>query len=43
MIEAIKGSPVSEIAQLRAQNIGVTLLLMLMLLAFFNDLTRLFG
>ena len=43
LIEALKGSPLSESMQLSAQKIGVTLLLSLMLLAFFNDLTRLFG
>lgn len=43
LIEALKGSPLSESMQQSAQKFGVILLLTLMLLAFFNDLTRLFG
>ena len=42
-IEWLKGSPVSEQAQIQGQKIGILLLLLLMILAFFNDLTRLFG
>ncbi|PCH65202.1 MAG: RIP metalloprotease RseP [Gammaproteobacteria bacterium] len=42
-IEWLKGSPVSEQAQIQGQKVGVLLLLLLMVLAFFNDLTRLFG
>lgn len=42
-IEAIKGSPLSVEAQVHAQKIGMIMLLSLMMLAFFNDLTRLFG
>jgi len=42
-IEAIKGSPVSVESQMTAQKVGMVLLLSLMMLAFFNDLTRLFG
>jgi regulator of sigma E protease len=42
LIEAVKGSPVSEAAQLLGQRIGIILLLMLMSLAFYNDLARLF-
>jgi regulator of sigma E protease len=34
---------VSESAQLLGQRIGIVILLMLMTLAFYNDLTRLFG
>jgi len=41
--ELVKGSPVSESAQLLGQRIGIVILLMLMTLAFYNDLTRLFG
>ncbi len=37
------GKPVSERVQLEGQKIGFILLLTLMLFAFFNDLTRLFG
>jgi len=42
LIEMVKGSPVSEAAQLLGQRIGIILLLMLMSLAFYNDLARLF-
>jgi regulator of sigma E protease len=42
LVEAIKGSPVSEATQLAGQKIGITLLLLLMSLAFYNDLVRLF-
>jgi regulator of sigma E protease len=42
LIELIKGSPVSEAAQLLGQRIGIIILLMLMSLAFYNDLVRLF-
>lgn len=42
-IEWIKGSPVSEAVQIQSQKIGLILLLMLMVFAFTNDLTRLFG
>ncbi len=43
LIEALKGSPLSEAAQAAGQRIGVAVLLLLMGLAFFNDLARLFG
>ena len=42
-IEWIKGRPVSESLQIQGQKIGLILLLMLMILAFANDLARLFG
>ena len=42
ILEMLKGSPMSETAQLIGQKIGITLLLMLMSLAFYNDLVRLF-
>tara|TARA_R110002050_G_scaffold57423_3_gene129014 strand:+ start:154449 stop:155792 length:1344 start_codon:yes stop_codon:yes gene_type:complete len=42
-VEWLRGAPLSEQAQLQGQKIGITLLLMLMFLAFFNDLSRLFG
>jgi regulator of sigma E protease len=42
-IEWIKGSPVSETMQVQGQKIGLILLLLLMFVAFANDLTRLFG
>ena len=42
LIELVKGSPVSEAAQLVGQKIGIALLMALMTLAFYNDLIRLF-
>ena len=42
LLEMVKGSPISETAQLVGQKIGITLLLALMSLAFYNDLVRLF-
>jgi len=42
-VEWLRGSPLSEQVQFQSQKIGIILLLMLMFLAFFNDLTRLFG
>jgi len=42
-IEWLKGSPLSEQMQINGQKLGIFLLLLLMLLAFFNDLTRVFG
>jgi regulator of sigma E protease len=42
VIELVKGSPVSEAAQLAGQKIGIALLLALMSLALYNDLLRLF-
>jgi len=43
LIEAVKGSPLSEEAQMQAQKIGIILLLALMTLAFYVDLSRLLG
>ncbi|ABK44355.1 site-2 protease, Metallo peptidase, MEROPS family M50B [Magnetococcus marinus MC-1] len=43
VMEAIKGGPISEKAQMIAMRIGLSLLLALMVLAFYNDLVRLFG
>tara|TARA_R110001583_G_scaffold177418_2_gene332634 strand:- start:134207 stop:135550 length:1344 start_codon:yes stop_codon:yes gene_type:complete len=43
IVEWLRGSPLSEQAQLQGQKVGMVLLLMLMFLAFFNDLSRLFG
>lgn len=40
-IEAIKGSPVSEETMAWGQRVGIAILLMLMALAFYNDITRL--
>jgi len=42
VIELVKGSPVSDAAQLLGQKIGIALLLALMSLALYNDLLRLF-
>jgi regulator of sigma E protease len=42
LVEAIKGSPVSDKVQLFFQKIGVALLMSLMFLAVFLDLGRLF-
>ncbi len=42
-VELIKGSPLSEAAQILGQKMGIVLLLLLMGLAFYNDLARLIG
>ncbi|WP_018995370.1 RIP metalloprotease RseP [Thioalkalivibrio sp. ALJ2] len=42
-VEAVKGSPVSERAQIIGQQFGILAIAGLMLLALYNDLTRLFG
>jgi regulator of sigma E protease len=42
LIELFKGSPVSEAAQMFGQRVGIILLLLLMSLAFYNDLARFF-
>ncbi|MGH8551499.1 MAG: site-2 protease family protein, partial [Methylococcales bacterium] len=42
LIEAIKGRPLSEHAQLIGQHVGILLLICLMVLAFFLDIERLF-
>ncbi len=41
LIEAAKGSPLSERAQIAGQQVGLTLLVLLMGLAFYNDVARL--
>lgn len=43
LVEAVKGSPVSERVQLVGQQVGLLMLVGLMGLAFYNDLSRLFG
>jgi len=43
LIEFVKGSPLSEAAQLLGQKIGIATILLLMGLAFYNDLARLLG
>jgi regulator of sigma E protease len=40
MVEAVKGSPLSERAQLFGQQVGIALLVVLMSLAFYNDISR---
>jgi regulator of sigma E protease len=42
-IEAVKGSPLSEQAQLQGQRVGLALLAALMSLAFYIDISRLLG
>jgi regulator of sigma E protease len=42
LIEAAKGSPLSERAQMVGQQVGIFLLLTLMSFAFYNDISRLF-
>ncbi len=41
LIEALRGRPLSERAQMLGQKIGLSMLLALMVLAMFNDITRL--
>ena len=41
--EIVKGSPVSERAQMIGQQVGIFLLLLLMSFAFYNDIVRLTG
>lgn len=43
MIEGVKGSPLSERIQIQGQKIGIVLLLALMTLAFYVDISRLLG
>jgi len=43
LVEIFKGSPVSERTMELGQRLGLTLLLVLMAFAFFNDLNRLFA
>jgi len=43
LLESVQGRPVSENAQILGQRLGITLLLSLMGIAFYNDLTRVFG
>ena len=42
-IEGIKGSPLSERAQLIGQQVGIFALLLLMSFAFYNDIARILG
>ncbi|WP_455234015.1 RIP metalloprotease RseP [Thiogranum longum] len=43
VIEWVRGKPLSEYAQQVGQQLGILLLLALMSIAFYNDLSRLFG
>lgn len=43
MVEAVKGSPLSESTQVLGQRVGLVILLSLMTLAFYVDLSRLFN
>ncbi|MDE2304776.1 MAG: RIP metalloprotease RseP [Gammaproteobacteria bacterium] len=40
LIEAVKGSPLSERMQIIGQQVGIALLVLLMSLAFYNDISR---
>ena len=40
IVEAVKGTPLSERAQLFGQQVGIALLVVLMSLAFYNDISR---
>jgi regulator of sigma E protease len=40
LVEGIKGSPLSERAQMFGQQVGIALLMVLMSLAFYNDISR---
>jgi len=40
LVEAVKGSPLSERAQYFGQQVGIALLVVLMSLAFYNDISR---
>ena len=42
-VEALKGSPLSAQAEMMGQRVGITLLLVLMCFAVYNDLMRIFG
>jgi len=42
-IEGLKGSPLSEQAQLFGQKVGIVALLLLMTFAFYNDIARIIG
>lgn len=43
LVEAAKGAPLSERAQIIGQQVGIALLLLLMSFAFYNDISRLLG
>jgi regulator of sigma E protease len=43
LIEMVKGRPLSDAVQLQLQRVGIAFLLMLMVVALYNDIMRLFG
>lgn len=43
LLEALKGSPVSEGVQIQGQRVGMAILLVVMMLAFYVDLSRILG
>jgi len=43
VIEGLKGSPLSQNAQLVGQQVGIVALLLLMSFAFYNDIARIIG
>jgi regulator of sigma E protease len=43
VIEAVKGAPLTERAQIIGQQVGILALLLLMSFAFYNDIARIFG
>jgi regulator of sigma E protease len=43
LVEAVKGGPMTERAQIIGQQAGILALLLLMSFAFYNDIARLFG
>jgi len=43
LVEWVKGSPLSERAQVLGQQFGIALLVLLMSVALFNDIARQFG
>jgi regulator of sigma E protease len=43
LVEALKGGPMTERAQILGQQVGILALLLLMSFAFYNDIARLFG
>jgi regulator of sigma E protease len=43
LVEAVKGGPMSQRAQILGQQVGILALLVLMSFAFYNDFERIFG
>ncbi|WP_330110929.1 RIP metalloprotease RseP [Methylophaga thalassica] len=41
--EAVRGKPISDTVQVQIQKVGFLVLIMVMFIAFFNDLSRVFG